>query len=103
LTELAEPAPDCSTRFLAFYSDLDHLIFPHSNARIEHPNLQARNVAIHGVGHMSMPNNGGIAFHIAAALRELDPDGSDTITASRPRSRRPEPAGKPGKTQGSAQ
>ena len=28
LRELAEPAPDCRTRFLVFASDLDHVVRP---------------------------------------------------------------------------
>lgn len=76
IRELAEPAPDCRTRFIAFHSDIDHLIVPHRNARLDHPDLNARNVAVRGVGHMSMPNNARIAFQITEALRELDPDGS---------------------------
>jgi triacylglycerol lipase len=48
---------------------------------IVHPDLHSTNVAIHGVGHMSMPNNGRIAFRIASALRELDSEG---VTASAP-------------------
>ncbi|HEY5822213.1 MAG TPA: alpha/beta fold hydrolase [Propionibacteriaceae bacterium] len=76
IRELAEPAPDCRTRFIAFHSDLDHLVVPHRNARLEHPDLNVRNVAVRGVGHMSMPHNGGIAFQIASALRELDPNGT---------------------------
>ena len=72
ITELTLPASDCTTRFIAFYSDIDHLILPHWNATIVHPDLHSTNVAIHGVGHMSMPNNGSIAFRIASALRELD-------------------------------
>jgi pimeloyl-ACP methyl ester carboxylesterase len=74
--ELAEPAPGCRTRFLAFYSDLDHLVVPSRNGRIEHPDLTASNVAVRGVGHVSMPNNGSIAFAIAAALGGLDPQRS---------------------------
>ncbi len=73
---LAEPAPGCRTRFVAFHSDLDHLIVPSRFARIEHPDLNVRNVAVRGIGHLSMPNNGRIAFQIAAALRDLDPDGT---------------------------
>ncbi len=76
IRELAEPAPECRTRFIAFHSDLDHLIVPHRSARLQHPDLNATNIAVRGVGHMSMPNNGRIAFQIAAALRELDPDGT---------------------------
>jgi triacylglycerol lipase len=76
IRDLAEPAPKCTTRFLAFYSDLDQLILPSRNARIEHPDLHARNVAVRGVGHLSLPNNGAIAFAIATALSELDPDSA---------------------------
>ena len=72
VVELAQPAPDCDTRFLAFYSDLDQLILPSRNARIEHPDLRVRNVAVRGIGHMSLTNDGGIAFQIAAALAQLD-------------------------------
>jgi hypothetical protein len=31
---------------------------------------------VRGVGHLSMPNNGRIAFTIAEALRQLDHDGA---------------------------
>ena len=70
--ELAEPAPGCRTRFIVFYSDIDHLIVPSSNARLDHSDLNVRNVAVRGVGHLSMANNGHIAFTIAEALRQLD-------------------------------
>jgi triacylglycerol lipase len=76
IRELAEPAPGCRTRFLAFYSDLDHLVVPSRNGRIEHPDLNASNVAVRGVGHLSMPNNSKLAFAIAAALAELAPQES---------------------------
>ncbi|MCW2810182.1 MAG: putative esterase [Friedmanniella sp.] len=72
IQELAEPAPDCRTRFVAFHSDLDHLVVPSRNARIDHPDLQVRNVAVRGVGHLSMPHNRRIAFEIAATLRDRD-------------------------------
>lgn len=72
IAELDEPAPECDTRFIAFHSDLDQLIHPSRNARIEHPDLRVRNVPVHGIGHMSLTNDGGIAFQIAAALAQLD-------------------------------
>ena len=79
LNELAEPAT-CSTRFVAFYSDLDHVVVPSRNARIDHPDLRVRNVAVRGVGHLSMPNNSQIAFQITSALRELRPhEGSSLV------------------------
>jgi triacylglycerol lipase len=73
IRELAEPAPNCRTRFVAFYSDIDHVVWPSRNARLDHPDLQVRNVAVSGVGHLSMPNNGQVAFKISSALAELDP------------------------------
>jgi triacylglycerol lipase len=72
IQELAQPAVGCRARFIAFHSDIDHLIVPSRNARLDHPDLNARNIAVHGVGHLSMPNNGRIAFTIARALQELD-------------------------------
>jgi len=76
IKELAKPAPECRTRFLAFYSDIDHLVVPSRNARLDHPDLNVQNIAVRGVGHLSMPHNGGIAFAIARALRELHHDGT---------------------------
>jgi len=76
IQELAEPAPLCNTRFIAFYSDIDHLVVPSRNARLDHPDLNAQNVPVRGIGHLSMPNNGRIAFTIAQALRQLDPDST---------------------------
>ena len=74
LDELAEPAPDCRTRFLAFWSDLDQLVVPRRNAAIAHPHLSVTNVAVHGVGHMSLTNNRAIAAQIAEVLANLSPD-----------------------------
>ena len=76
IQELAEPAPNCRTRFLAFYSDIDHLVVPSHHARLDHPDLNVQNIPVRGVGHLSMPHNGGIAFAIAQALRDLDPNGT---------------------------
>lgn len=75
LRDLNQPAPDCGTRFIAFHSDLDQLIVPSRNASLDHPDLTATNVAIKGVGHLSMVSNGEVAFRIAAALGH--PDRSD--------------------------
>jgi pimeloyl-ACP methyl ester carboxylesterase len=73
IRELAGPAPECRTRFIAFYSDIDHVIWPTRNARLDHPDLRVTNIPVRGVGHLSMPNNSRIAFAIAEALRELNP------------------------------
>jgi triacylglycerol lipase len=76
LRELAEPAAGCRTRFIAIWSDLDQLVLPHRNARIQHPDLRARNVLIRGIGHMSLPVDRRVVHEISAALAQLDHDGS---------------------------
>ena len=75
MQELAEPAPGCRTRFVAFWSDMDQLIVPQRAAAIDHADLTVRNVALHGIGHMSLPISGGVVHQIATLLAQLDEDG----------------------------
>jgi pimeloyl-ACP methyl ester carboxylesterase len=76
IQELRKPVPECRTRFIAYWSDLDQLVFPQHNAAIDHPDLKARNIALHGVGHVSLPILGSVVHGISAALADLEPDGS---------------------------
>jgi pimeloyl-ACP methyl ester carboxylesterase len=80
MQELAAPAVGCRTRFVAFWSDLDQLIVPKRSARIDHPDLTARNVLLRGIGHMSLPIDGRVVHSIATLLAHLDEDGT-TVTA----------------------
>jgi hypothetical protein len=80
IAELRQPAPGCRTRFVCFWSDLDALISPKRAARIDHPDLNARNVLVRGVGHMSLPINTRVTREIAATLAQLDTHGG-TVTA----------------------
>ncbi|TAL21804.1 MAG: alpha/beta fold hydrolase [Frankiales bacterium] len=80
MRELAAPAPDCGTRFVAFWSDLDQLIVPKRSARIDHPDLTVRNILLRGVGHMSLPIDGRVVHEIARTMAHLGEDGS-TVTA----------------------
>jgi hypothetical protein len=80
IAELSEPAPDCRTRFVAFWSDLDALISPKQAARIDHPDLDARNIFVRGVGHLSLPIDRRVTREIAATLAHLDSQGS-TVSA----------------------
>jgi len=75
LRELAEPAPDCRTRMVAYWSDLDQLVVPQRNARITHPDLRARNGRVRGVGHMSLPVDSRVVHGISTTLAQLDPAG----------------------------
>ena len=76
MAELDLPAPGCRTRFLAVWSDLDQLIYPKRNASIEHPDLDAHNVPVPGVGHMSLPMHPRVVRVVTRALGRLEP-GSD--------------------------
>jgi pimeloyl-ACP methyl ester carboxylesterase len=68
LQQLAEPAPSCRTRITAVYSDLDQMVVPSAAGRCDHPDLQARNVLVRGVGHMSLPIHRGVVDEVAATL-----------------------------------
>jgi pimeloyl-ACP methyl ester carboxylesterase len=80
LAELAAPVYYCRTRFLAVWSDLDQLIYPKQHARIDHPDLAARNVLLPGAGHMSLPIDRRVVHEVVRALTHLHHDGS-TATA----------------------
>jgi hypothetical protein len=75
VTELREPAPDCRTRFVAIWSDLDQLVLPPESARIDHPDLAVRNVAVTDVGHMSLPVDRHIIREVVTTLAQLDHEG----------------------------
>lgn len=68
IAELAEPAPGCRTRFVAFWSDWDETMAPAEAAQLDHPDLIARNVHIAGIGHLTMPVHGEIAAGVRQAL-----------------------------------
>jgi pimeloyl-ACP methyl ester carboxylesterase len=75
MRELAQPVPSCRTRFVAYWSDLDQMIFPQRNAALDHPDLAVTNVDLHGVGHMSLPILGSVVHGISSTLAHLDAEG----------------------------
>ncbi len=68
IRELAGPVPHCATQFIGFWSDLDQIMVPVETARIDHPDLHARNVRVSGVGHLALPVHGEVAAGIRQAL-----------------------------------
>ncbi|AVH55044.1 alpha/beta hydrolase [Streptomyces dengpaensis] len=68
LAELALPAPGCRTRFVAFHSELDEMVIPSGHARISHPDLLVDNVAVDGVGHLSLLFDRGVLEAVCHAL-----------------------------------
>jgi pimeloyl-ACP methyl ester carboxylesterase len=71
MQELAEPVPSCRTLITAVYSDLDQVVVPSAAGRCDHPDLQARNVLMRGVGHMSLPIHRGVVDEVAATFAGL--------------------------------
>ncbi|MET8828401.1 alpha/beta fold hydrolase [Streptomyces sp. NPDC004610] len=77
IEELAFPAPGCRTRFVSFWSDLDHLMDPLETARVDHPDLLADNVRVSGIGHLALPVHPAVANGIRQAL-DSPPLGTGT-------------------------
>jgi len=75
MAEFEQPAPGCETRFLAMWSDMDQMIIPKRSARLVHADLNARNVFVRGVGHMSLPVDGRVVHEICTTLAHLDLTG----------------------------
>ncbi|KND34822.1 MULTISPECIES: lipase family alpha/beta hydrolase [Streptomyces] len=68
LEELREPAPGCRTHFVAFWSDLDHVMVPLETACVDHPDLMAQNVRVTGIGHLALPVHPAVVGEIRQAL-----------------------------------
>ncbi|MFD3543246.1 esterase/lipase family protein [Streptomyces sp. NPDC058662] len=68
LAELAEPAPGCATRCVAFWSEFDALMSPPETARIEHPDLRAENIQVMGVGHLALAAHPTVITAVRHAL-----------------------------------
>ncbi|MFF7971712.1 alpha/beta fold hydrolase [Streptomyces sp. NPDC007905] len=78
IEELARPAPGCLTRFVSFWSDLDSVMDPLETACIDHPDLDALNVKVTGIGHLALPVHPAVAAGIREALDAAQP--ADTFT-----------------------
>lgn len=88
MRELARPAHGCRTRFVSYWSDADVAILPQHSAALRHRDLQARNVRLHGAGHLTLPMLGEVVHGICAALAQLDPDGVTVRRGATPLSTR---------------
>ncbi|WP_406421551.1 alpha/beta fold hydrolase [Streptomyces sp. NBC_00873] len=70
--ELRRPAPGCRTRFVSFWSELDQVIVPAEAACIDHPDLDALNVRVTGIGHLALPVHPAVAAGIRQALESAE-------------------------------
>ncbi|GAA2971338.1 MULTISPECIES: lipase family alpha/beta hydrolase [Streptomyces] len=66
IEELRRPAPGCRTRFISFWSELDRIMLPVETACVDHPDLDALNVRVTGIGHLALP----VHPAVAAAVRQ---------------------------------
>ncbi|MEU3777282.1 alpha/beta fold hydrolase [Streptomyces sp. NPDC032472] len=76
MAELRSPAPGCRTRCVAFWSEFDELMDPTGTARLEHPDLQAENILVTGIGHLALAAHPAVT---AAVRRALDGPGPSAV------------------------
>ncbi|WP_254667850.1 esterase/lipase family protein [Streptomyces griseus] len=83
IKELRRPAPGCRTRFVSFWSDLDRVMVPVGTARVDHPDLDAVNVRVTGIGHLALPVHPAVAAAIRQALESdggvIDTPGATSV------------------------
>ncbi|MFJ9685595.1 lipase family alpha/beta hydrolase [Streptomyces bacillaris] len=68
IEELRRPAPGCRTRFVSFWSELDQVMVPVETACVDHPDLDAVNVRVTGIGHLALPVHPAVATAVREAL-----------------------------------
>ncbi|MFE7624320.1 esterase/lipase family protein [Streptomyces sp. NPDC057509] len=73
IEELRLPAPGCRTRFVSFWSELDRVIVPPEAACVDHPDLDAVNVRVTGIGHLALPVHPAVAAAVRQALDTAEP------------------------------
>ncbi|MEV5578640.1 alpha/beta fold hydrolase [Streptomyces parvus] len=81
IEELRDPAPGCRTRFVSFWSELDQVMVPVGTACVDHPDLDAVNVRVTGIGHLALPVHPTVAAAVREAL-EAPEAGEDDATAT---------------------
>ncbi|WP_405696041.1 alpha/beta fold hydrolase [Streptomyces coelicoflavus] len=74
IDELTRPAPGCRTRFVSFWSDLDHVMDPLETACLDHPDLSVQNVRVSGIGHLALPLHPTVATGVRQALDTAGPE-----------------------------
>ena len=88
LTELDEPAPGCTTRFLVVWSRMDQMVVPQRNARLQRPDLDVAQLELRDVGHLALPVHGRVVRWVVDALcrrdapsRRGDPPALDAVAS----------------------
>ncbi|MFL3868567.1 alpha/beta fold hydrolase [Streptomyces griseobrunneus] len=83
IEELRRPAPGCRTRFVSFWSELDQVMVPVETACVDHPDLDAVNVRVTGIGHLALPVHPAVATAVREALEsQQSREGTATSTGT---------------------
>ncbi|WP_228122424.1 esterase/lipase family protein [Saccharothrix syringae] len=85
LSELAEPSPrPCRTRFAVVWSEMDQVVVPQRNARLEHPSLVVEEYRIRDSGHLSLSVDGRALHAVVSAITRSDDIQDHPIVPGRP-------------------
>lgn len=82
MRELNQPAPGCLTRVIAFWSDTDEAVVPAVNASLHQDGVQATNIRLRGIGHLSLPILPSVVHKIGTSLTQLDSEGAPTASVT---------------------
>ncbi|WP_204163204.1 alpha/beta fold hydrolase [Streptomyces sp. CS131] len=82
IEELRGPAPGCRTRFVSFWSELDQVMVPAGTACVDHPDLDAVNVRVTGIGHLALPVHPTVAAAVREALEAPEAGEDDDATGT---------------------
>ncbi|MFJ7325616.1 lipase family alpha/beta hydrolase [Streptomyces cyaneofuscatus] len=83
IEELRLPAPGCQTRFVSFWSELDQVMVPVGTACVDHPDLDAVNVRVTGIGHLALPVHPAVAAAVREALESQESQESQEALETR--------------------
>jgi len=81
LSELAEPCRPCRTRFVVVWSEMDQIIVPQRNARLEHTALLVEEHQIRDSGHLSLPVDTRTLHVVVTAITRSDDSLGHPIAA----------------------
>lgn len=82
LAELDQPAPGCRTRFVSVWSEMDQVVIPQSNARLEHPDLMVEEHRLRDVGHLALPVDPRASRLVLDTLVRLDDRAAAQVAGS---------------------
>lgn len=72
IVRLKSSARAVPVRFVSYYSNLDALVVPASSAKLDEPALNATNILVKDLGHMSLLISSQLIHSIAVTLSSLD-------------------------------